>query len=203
MMLDSGILDIYRVDAVRGSVSPTDGLTAVYHNWFGVLRHDAARGEDSGDTTVRVRIHGTEIRLNDIAHAFGRYWRVSRVFEGVDDDTGLPVCDLTLETGERHFQRMRLIPRQVLPSATAALASMPDMERAREIWATAGNVSGADYFTAEAAGHSLSLRVSAYVIDYDAEPYVEYDSKLYEVTRTETHGPVTDLFCEAVEAWRE
>lgn len=203
MLLDNGVAYIYRPDRPRGIQTPVDGLIVIYRDWFGELHHESGKGAEAGDMTRRIRIHDTDIRDYDIVRIDGLYWLVIRVYHGTDDDTGRPIADLTLSTGARYFVRLSLIPRKVELDELGTMTSTPDYENQVGIWANIGSVNADEYYTAEAAGHSLDMRVEVHAADYHGEPYVRYNDTTYEVRRTEQRGPVVFLTCEAMTAWRE
>ena len=203
MILDNGICYIYRVDRMRGIQTPVDGLTAIYRNWYGNLQHEAGKGSEPGDMSRRIRIHDADIRDYDIVRIDGVYWMVTRVYHGADDETGQPIADLTLATGARYFVRLSLVPRKVQLDELNTMTSEPDMDNTAGVWATTGTVDVDEYYAAEAAGRSLSMRVEVHSAEYADQPYVLHNGKLYEATRTERRGLVVNLICEAVTAWQE
>lgn len=202
MLLDTDVCRLYRVDAPRGGASPVDGLEPIYHNWYGKLRHESGGGE-TGDVTLRIRIHDANVRENDIAEADGQYWRISRVYHGSDDDNGQPIADLTLTGGERHFVQLAIMPRKVLSDALNTITGLPDTRQKRSVWGSTGAVNVDEYYAAEAAGHELSARIEIYAYDYRGEPYVQAGDDCYLVRRREYRGSMVNLICEAVTAWRE
>lgn len=167
-----------------------------------MLRHEAGGGAEEGDLSLRIRIHDADVAEHDAVVIDGAPWRVSRVYHGKDDDNGQPIADLTLISGQRHFVRLALIPRLVETDALNTITGLPDIDNKRSVWGSTGAVNSAEYYAAEAVGHTLSLRAEVYAIDYADEPFVEYDGAIYRVQRSERRGAIVNLICEAMQAWR-
>ena len=69
MLLDNGIVYIYRVDRRRGLQTPADGLAAIYRDWHGQLHHESGKGAEAGDMIRRIRIHDADVREYDTRRA--------------------------------------------------------------------------------------------------------------------------------------
>lgn len=201
MILDAGICSIYRVRPGRGEASPVAGLEPIYINWYGLLRHEAGSGAETGDITQKIRIHDADIAEFDIAVVGDMPWRITRVYHGVDDDNHQQIADVTIARGERHFVRAALVPRRVTTDALNTITGLPDVDNSRGVWVATGAVNADEYYAAEAVGHELSMRIEVYAAEYAGEPYVEYDAKMYHVRRAEKRGSIINLICEAVTAW--
>lgn len=202
MLLDTGICSIHHIYTRRGSASPVDGLTPFYVNWYGSLQYELGKGAVAGEVTRRIRIHDADVHDHDVVEIDGGYFTVVRVFHGADDDTGLAIADLTLAAGHSYFVPAQLAPRRIRTDELGTITSGPDTDNAVHVWINTGSVNVDEYYTAQAAGHTLSLRAEVSAAEYAGEPYVITGGTTYLVTRAEHRGSIIDLMCEAVTAWR-
>lgn len=187
MILDAGICTIHRVDGTeRRAYSPTDGLPQIYRNWCGKLGHESGNG---GARTMRIRIHDEDIMQHDVALFGGRAWIVTRVYHGTDDETGQPIADITMETGERVFDRLKLIATTPAePPVNDRGFANPPTETARNVWAMRGAAAHIEYTDGEAHGIRAEVKISVYAAEYRGEMLAEYHGKRYTVERTNSDG---------------
>jgi SPP1 family predicted phage head-tail adaptor len=164
-------------------------MTLLTERWYGVLAHEASGNED-GDRLFRVRILRDERpRAYDLAVIGGEPYLITRVFHGADDDSGEPISDLTLTTGPRIFSPVELVP---------ASGQEPNLVAARATIAEVRSVTAEEYYKAQAAGMTVSVRVIVYIAEYADEAYVRYDGQTYLVRGKKLAGQRTELVCSAL-----
>lgn len=183
MILDSGIVKIYRVDGrERAEKSPVSGLPAVYSNWAGRLKGDSAT---NGIKTARLRIHEAGVEENDIASFGGANWIVQRVYHGSDDDNGLPIADITMQTGEKLFERINLISAVHHGDRVNEHGFYnPPEEQSRGVWCMQRDAANEEFFESNAEGVRSVIRIDVYACEYRGEMLAEYKGRRYAVTKT-------------------
>lgn len=187
MILDAGICTIHRVDGTeRGANSPIAGLPQIYRDWCGSLDHEAG---SSSARTARIRIHDADVMQHDIAEFAGKNWIVTRVYHGADDETGQPVADVTMESGDRLFFRATLIATEKPdPPVNERGFANPPVETARGVWCMIEEITHIEYTSDNARGIRAGIKLSVYKADYRGEMLVEIDGKRYTVEQTRETG---------------
>lgn len=120
MILDSGIVRIYRPPADEGGVGRPDheDLTLTYESWYGdltvgVTRHWLARQANTRlDREIRIIAPEDfdDIRMDDIAIIDGARYRILQCQHKRDEDAGEDVCDLSLtRIGDKYDRYSHII----------------------------------------------------------------------------------------------
>jgi len=67
----------------------------------------------------------------------------------------------------------------------------------KPIFAKKGSIKSNEFYAASQSGFSLEIMFEVFTLEYDAQIYVEYNSKIYKVIRTYEKGKFTELICQA------
>lgn len=102
MILDDGICSIYSVSntAAAGN-QPVNTPTLKYQSWYKELNFETspimAGGQEAISVSARIRIvQNRTVQNHDVVVMVGKQYDVTRVYHGVDDESGQPISDLTL-----------------------------------------------------------------------------------------------------------
>lgn len=180
MILDAGICQIYRVDKQRGPDGPADGLMPLYDDWYGILRSESGAGSEPGDVVIRIRIHDCDATANDILYAAGQYWTITRSFHGIDDDTAMPIADLTLERGARHFVPIDL---QAVDEGIERGKIVREEGQTRRVYGHVSAIGESEFYSASQAGYELECSVTVYAAEYGGESRLRFNGVNYRVVR--------------------
>lgn len=187
MILDAGLIAIHRVSGIeRTAASSVEGLPMVYRNWCGTLGHESG---NAGSRVRRIRIHDADVQEHDIAAFDGRCWIVTRIYHGADDDTGQPIADLTMETGEKHFQRLTLIATRYDDGRVDENGfDLPPTETRRDVWCMVSETAHREYTESNVDGVRAEIKINVYALEYNGEMLAEYMGGRYTVENTHTQG---------------
>lgn len=186
-MFDAGLAAIHRVSGIeRTAASPVAGLPVIYRNWCGKLGHESG---NAGSRVLRIRIHDADVQEHDIADFDGRHWIVTRVYHGTDDDTGQPIADLTMETGDKHFRRMTLIATRYEDGRVDKNGfDLPTTEIRRDVWCMVSETAHREYTESNVNGLRAEIKIDVYALEYNGEMLAEYMGGRYTVENTHTKG---------------
>lgn len=107
MILDRGICTLYRLESVGSPGNmPVEQLVIFHESWFGELsfasnpEYETDHREDV-QVSARIRIYQNR-NINNLQEARlstdpNIRYEVTRVFHGVDEDSGEPISDLSLK----------------------------------------------------------------------------------------------------------
>ena len=116
MILDRGICTIYqKTSTTRPGGKPTSELAVIHASYYAELNFETAPARptekrEETRTATRIRIlQNRRIRNQDVAaltpfdgtEAKTETYRIARAWHGTDDESGLPITDLTLEVMEK------------------------------------------------------------------------------------------------------
>lgn len=107
MILSDGICVFKRrTNSAAAGEQPAYTLTEYYRSWFGELAAEISNipETDIQGTPVIVRrirvISSSDITVGHAAAIDGTTYAVTRIFRGVDTESGMLICDVTLEVPE-------------------------------------------------------------------------------------------------------
>lgn len=81
---------------------------------------------------------------------------------------------------------------------TDSIGNQVATETEKEVYANMYSVSSTEYYNAALMGLRPSVAFDIYSFEYDGQARLKYDSKTYNIIRTETRGERTRLYCEEV-----
>jgi hypothetical protein len=67
----------------------------------------------------------------------------------------------------------------------------------KTVFAQKGSIKSHEFYSASQSGFSLELMFELLTLEYEAQKFVEYETKVYEVIRTYEKGKFTELICQA------
>lgn len=121
MLLDKGYCSIYEIgnSAAPGDM-PVESLTLKYQSWYGELNFETApKAMDAREGVAvsnRIRIlQNRSVNNNDVAVLSSTLpdpedplpatrYNITRAFHGIDEQSGEPITDLTLEMLEGEYE---------------------------------------------------------------------------------------------------
>lgn len=110
MILDKGICTLSRLEnAASAGNMPADRLVQIHQSWYAELdfstdpEYATGHREDVA-VSARIRVHQnraiTNLHVAELSAQPGKRYEVTRVYHGVDDESGEPISDLSLKAVE-------------------------------------------------------------------------------------------------------
>ena len=103
MILDSGICNIYRLTNTAGAGNmPNETPALVAQLWYGELSFESSpvrntESQEQVEIAMRIRVlRNRTIDEKAIVQIGGEDYKVERVFNGIDPESGERICDLSL-----------------------------------------------------------------------------------------------------------
>ena len=100
------------------------------------------------------------------------------------------------------WDEILLIPEKIVKGRTGATAKHPQMDDARTVNARVESVYMQEYYTALAAGKTITVRFILYRAEWNGEMLVRYKGQDYRVVRKYEpmkHIDLIELYCAAAE----
>lgn len=80
------------------------------------------------------------------------------------------------------------------------LGNQIEQEVERGVFANEMSINQTEYYNAATSGLRPSKMFEVYSFEYDGEPKLKHNGKMYRIVRSETRGEKTRIVCEAVTA---
>jgi hypothetical protein len=103
MILDTGICKVFKlVNTAAAGDKPNQTKQKIADAWYGELSYESrpvqyTESQEQVEISMRIRIlRNRNITEKAIVEIAGEDYQVVRVFNGIDDDSGEPISDLSL-----------------------------------------------------------------------------------------------------------